>query len=181
MEQALPRIRPVLAADDPQPGFADLVALYAADIRRVLAALIDDPMRVDDLVQETFIRAHAALERTRPDNPGAWLRRIAVHAARDHHRSAWQRKVELVGTDHELREPDTTEAVWLASEQARRVRAAVSQLPDDWGEAVRLHFLLGMTYAAAAELLGLPESTLRSRVKAALPRLRTTLADWFEE
>lgn len=182
MEQAVGRRWRGLVAVSPPPSFASLVHDHAADIRRVLAALVDDSARVDDLLQETFARACAAYPTTLPDDPRAWLRRIAVHAARDEHRAGWQRRVD-VGEPPEdaLTEPQTPEAAWLRTEQARQVRAAVAALPAEAGEAVRLHFLLGLTYAAAAELTGVPESTLRSRVQTAMPRLRARLADWFEE
>jgi len=182
VEQALRGRWRALAAVPPPPTFASLVQDHAADIRRVLAGLVDDPARVDDLLQETFTRAWAAYQRIVPDDPRAWLRRIAVHAARDDHRSGWQRRVD-VGEPPEqgLTEVVTPEAAWLQSEQARQVRAAVADLPAEAGEAVRLYFLLGLTYAQAAEVAGVPESTLRSRVKSALPRLRARLADWFEE
>jgi DNA-directed RNA polymerase specialized sigma24 family protein len=57
----------------------------------------------------------------------------------------------------------------------------MAELPGQQAEAVRLRYLLGTSYIEMTALLGAPESTLRSRVKAGLGRLRELLADYFAE
>lgn len=164
-------------------GFEALVATHAPMVGRVLCALVDDPNLVADLAQETFVRAWRAQEAFRGGQVAAWLGRIAVNVARDHHRCAWRRCVELVDelpTAPAARD-DEPEVISLRGEATTRIRAAMAKLPARQAEAVRLRFLLGESYVAMEALLGVPESTLRSRVKAALKQLRRELADYFGE
>lgn len=164
-------------------GFEELVATFAPQVGRMLSALVDDPNVVADLAQETFVRAWRAQDAFRGGQVGAWLGRIAVNVARDHHRAGWQRRVDLVDEPPPSAacRDDEPEVIWLRCEAAQRIRMAMAKLPPRQAEVVRLRFLLGESYVAIEALLGVPESTLRSRVKVALQELRRELADYFEE
>ena len=156
-----------------------LVDRYAPQLGRLLGALLDDPHLVDDLVMETFLRAHRGAVGYRGGEVGAWLGRIAVNAARDQRRRGWWQRVQLVAdaSEHHNGSTDSAEHVCLDSDSAARVRAAVARLPQPQAEAIRLRFLAGEKYPLIAELLNLPESTVRSRVKAGLARLKGELAE----
>jgi RNA polymerase sigma-70 factor (ECF subfamily) len=163
-------------------AFAALVDRHAPAVGRLISAWIDRPVLVADLVQETFVAAWCALPRYRSGCFAAWLKRIALNAARQALRSAWTRRVQLVAVAaSDEADPHQPAQVVARDERATAVRRAVDRLPADQAEAVRLRFLLDESYPAAATILGVPESTLRSRVLAALPRLRAELAPWVEE
>lgn len=170
-------------------AFAELMHRQAAPVGRLLAAMVDRRDLVEDLVQETFCSAWAALPRYRSHCFGAWIRQIALNCGRQCLRAAWTRRVwlssdppEPVGPGaHNGQHPVAPDQALLDDERARRIRAAIARLPHKQGEAVRLRFLLGESYPAAAALLGVPEGTVRSRVHAGVTRLRAELADYFEE
>lgn len=166
-----------------QDGFEALVADHAPMVGRMLSALVDDPNLVADLAQETFVRAYRGLEAFRGGQTSTWLGRIAVNVARDHHRGAWNQRVLLVAEpdDEPAGADGEPEVIVLQHEAGLRIRAAMQRLPARQAEVVRLRFLLGESYVGMEALLGVPESTLRSRVKAALKRLRAELADYFAE
>ncbi len=157
-------------------AFDELVARYAPRVGRVIGALVDDRDAVDDLVQETFVRAFCGLNGYRPGCFEAWLKRIAINTARMYRRSAWQRLVDLVSPpDMVVAADDEPYEQYTRRETARRLREAVSRLPARQAQAVRLRYLAGESFPAMTELLGVPESTLRSRVEAGLDRLRAVL------
>lgn len=166
-------------------AFGELVRRHAAAVGRLLAAMVDRPEQVEDLVQETFCNAWVALPRYRARCFGGWIRQIALNCGRQTLRSAWWRRVQLtdqppepLSNGHAHSSPDD---LALAAERSRRLREAVARLPHAQAEAVRVRFLLGESYTAAAELLGVPEGTVRSRVHAGINRLRGELAGYFEE
>lgn len=159
-----------------------LVERHSGAVGRLISALVDDPELAVDLVQETFLRAWHGAAGYRGGSVTAWLGRIAVNAARDQHRSYWRRRVELGEPPGTLVGPvdEQPQALAIRHELTERVRAALAQLPRRQAEALRLRFIAGESYVSMVELTGLPESTLRSRVKAGLTRLKVLLADLFD-
>jgi len=182
-----------LAQAGDREAFAELVDRHAPSVGRMLSAMVDRPEQVADLVQETFCNAWTALPRYRARCFGGWVRQIALNCGRQTLRSAWWRRVQL--TDQPVESaanghstsgapgaaPPTPCEALLNGERAARIRGAIARLPRAQAEAVRLRFLLGETYTNAAELLGVPEGTVRSRVHAGVARLRGELAEYFEE
>jgi RNA polymerase sigma-70 factor (ECF subfamily) len=164
-------------ADGDETAFAALVERHAPYLGRLVRGLVDDPSAVEDLVQETFVRAYRGLDAYRGGDVRAWLGRIAVNAAHGLHRSSWRRRVTLEPEPLEALAPadDEPEAATFARTRARAVRIALARLPQEQAEPIRLHFLAGESYLAIAALLDCHESTIRSRVKAGLARLRRSL------
>ncbi len=140
-------------------AFAELIERYAPEVGRLIGCLVDDPDLVADLARETFVRARRGASSHRGGRIGAWLARIAVNVVRDGRRYGWFRHLG-------------------APESA--VRRALARLPAKQGEAVRLRFLAGESYAEVGRMLGQTEDTIRTRVEAALGPLREELADMVE-
>jgi RNA polymerase sigma-70 factor (ECF subfamily) len=136
----------------------------------------------DDLAQEAVLRAFRALGSYSGDAPfGAWLCRIALNVARDHHRSFWRRRVLLPGGTPQAEEEAAPEATFARLEEARRVRRAVAMLPAAQRLPIWLHYFEGFSLAEIARLERAPEATIRSRVRAALKRLALALGDLADE
>ena len=70
---------------------------------------------------------------------------------------------------------DSTSATALASVEARRVRAALALLSPAQLQAVGLAYFDGLTYSQVAEVVGAPLSTVKSRIRVGLQRLRLAL------
>lgn len=132
-------------------------------LRRVLTHL-GGGADVEDLVQETYLRAFDALPRYRRRAPARlWLLAIARRVAADHVRTA-MRRPRTTGMDDEhlgrLRPRATpTGAVELAD--------LIARLEPERREAFVLTRVAGLSYAEAAELCGCPVGTIRSRVHRA--------------
>lgn len=138
---------------------------------------------LEDLAQETIVRAFAALHSYRGEAPfDAWLCRIAVNVAHDYLRSAWKRRVLVL--DFGAGDPRPAEAPEGEAERRelqRRVRRAVARLPENQCVPIWMHYFEGYSLAEVARLEGASEATVRSRVKAGLKRLSLSLGDLLAE
>jgi RNA polymerase sigma-70 factor, ECF subfamily len=133
-------------------------------LRRLLAHL-SDPGQADDLVQETYLRAFAALPGFAARCPARlWLLSIARRVAADQVRHN-QRRPRPAGGDWE-RELDAARSV-PAPAAAVELREAVAALDPDRRDAFLLTRVAGLSYEEAAEVCGCPVGTIRSRVHRA--------------
>ena len=118
--------------------------------------MLVDRHRVDDVLQEAYVRAHRALPRFRRDaDLGTWLHRITYNCCVDELRAASDAPAR--------RGPRRTRADASAAPAARSpcgrpVRAALAELPEDQRAAVLLVDGSAMDYSAAAEVLGVPRA-----------------------
>ncbi|MEU7314238.1 sigma-70 family RNA polymerase sigma factor [Streptomyces sp. NPDC007083] len=166
-----------LAARGGEPHAAELfVHALHRDVLRYVTHLCGDPQAVDDLTQDTFLRAFGSLHRFEGRSSArSWLLSIARRAVIDSYRHAAARP-RLTDT------PDWQSAVERA--QPRGVPGfddgvvlldLLSALPGERREAFVLTQLLGLPYAEAARVGDCPVGTVRSRVA----RARATLAEWL--
>jgi RNA polymerase sigma-70 factor (ECF subfamily) len=168
-----------LAGD--QTAFGTLVERYAGQARRVAYAVLGDPDDADDAAQDAFLSALVKLKQYDPKRPfGPWLMRIVANAATDRRRRRAVRRTEpldpgLIGGG--ARPDREAERAALGD----RLRAALAQLPPRRRIAVVLFDVEGYSHADIAEVLRIPEGTVRSEVFHARRRLRELLADWKEE
>lgn len=148
-----------------------------AEVWRLLAALTD-AAHADDLTQETYLRAFRSLPRFRGDaSARTWLLRVARNTAADHLRSRRRRP-----SPEPLPDPATTPAALVTDplgQIADRLSAheALAALDGERREAFVLTSVLGLTYAQAAEVVGCPVGTIRSRVARAREHLVHALLD----
>jgi RNA polymerase sigma-70 factor (ECF subfamily) len=174
-------------------AFEMLVVRYRRRIERLIGRLSRDPDLVQDLAQETFLRAWRALPQFRGDSAFyTWLYRIAVNTARkalaDLRRDPVLTESALApaGDDDETFRPevepstaDTPEALLASREIAAAVNAAVERLSDDLRQAVVLREIEGLSYEEIAEIMNCPIGTVRSRIfrarEAIAQRLRPLL------
>jgi RNA polymerase sigma factor (sigma-70 family) len=134
-----------------------------------------------DLLQDTFLRAHGALERLRSgSNARAWLYRIATNAALNHLRDRARETAALQG---HAREKETTAPSWLdadafggaAHETDRRhaaVWARVAELPERQRVALTLRVSGECDYEEIAGRMGGTAAAARANVHQAIKKLR---------
>ena len=79
--------------------FSQLMQQYQGLVYTVCFQLVRDPDTAQDLSQETFLAAWTHLERCPPECEKQWLARIAANKAKDHLKSAYQRRVNLPGDE----------------------------------------------------------------------------------
>jgi len=148
------------AAAGDRVALSDLVRATQADVWRFCAHVVDRAS-ADDLTQETYARAIAALPGYRGDSPPRlWLIGIARHVCIDTVRRRSRRRRILGGVP-----PPRSVAADPAGTVA--LDDLVAALDDDQRAAFVLTQVLGLRYAEAAEALGVPVGTIRSRVSRA--------------
>lgn len=160
-----------------QRAFGLLVVKYQRRIHRLIGRMVRDTDMVEDIAQETFIRAYRALHQFRGDAQFyTWLYRIAVNTAKKY---LVDRKREPTGalavsnndeedeTSSRKSEPstdETPETELAAREIAQVVNQAMDALPDDLRQAVVLREIEGLSYEDIAEIMECPIGTVRSRI-----------------
>jgi RNA polymerase sigma-70 factor, ECF subfamily len=168
------------AGGDPLAAAA-LVRATQSDVWRLCAAL-GDLDSADDLTQETYLRAFAALHRFEGRSSlRTWLLAIARRVCADAVRSRRRRRLSLVRDTDDLDALSAAGTTGDALDDAVARGAAVTdllgRLEPDRREAFALTQLLGLSYAEAAEVAGCPVGTIRSRVSRARSDLVDALAD----
>ena len=155
----------------------ELAERHRREVLRYLLRLLGDAEEAQDACQLTFLHAHRAFGRLRPDsNVRAWLFRIATNTARSVARSRARRvgrmvQVELDGL------PGGCSASLEQREQLRAVARAVQALPPRQRAALMLRRFEGFDYGAIASCLGGNETAARANVYQALKKLRAVLED----
>jgi RNA polymerase sigma-70 factor (ECF subfamily) len=149
------------------------------DVALRTAHLVCPEADADDAVQDAFLKAYRALPRFRAGSPvRPWLLRIVANEARNRRRSAGRRQglaLRAAAADPAPNvEPGPERAVIAAETRAELLRA-VRLLRDDDREILGARFILELSEAEAAETLGLPRGTVKSRTSRALGRLREIL------
>lgn len=164
-----------------QRAYELLVIKYQRRIERLIGRMVRDSDLVQDIAQETFIRAYRALAQFRGDAQFyTWLYRIAVNTAkkqlmelkRDPLVFQSQMKSgdddETSGPERELNsgvaDTETPEAVLASKEIAQAVNAAMDALPEELRMAITLREIEGMSYEEIAAALECPIGTVRSRI-----------------
>jgi RNA polymerase sigma-70 factor (ECF subfamily) len=157
------------------PTSANAWAALRGELHRFVSRRVPEP-DADDIVQESLLRIHRGLANVR--NDGAivgWMYQVTRNALADHLRGARPTDpLDAADDDAVLAEPtdpDDTAFVGLA----RCVAPFVGMLPAPYREAVELVELRGMSQVAAARQLGIPVSTMKSRVQRGRALLRNLL------
>ncbi|WP_067177742.1 sigma-70 family RNA polymerase sigma factor [Microtetraspora niveoalba] len=159
---------------------ADVEAFTRAvypDVLRFLVHLTD-AQSAEDLTQETFVRVLGSL----PGFAGrasarTWLRAIARRVVVDRIRSAAARPVIADVPDWRTAAERSRSSGLPAPEDAVALAALLAEVPRDRRDAFVLTQIMGLPYAEAAELMGCPVGTVRSRVARARGQLATSLLD----
>ncbi len=143
---------------------------YKERVARQVFRMTGDASSVDDLVQEVFISAFAALGRFRGDAQlGTWLYTIAANRVRNWWDSQRRRRrrEDIASERGPTAETDTPEADLEAKQQRDRFYAALGGLPDKLREAFVARALEGMNLHEASAALGVPISTVSYRTRRA--------------
>lgn len=166
------------ASGDPA-AFRQLVQAYAKPIYGILAGSGVPTDERDDLFQEIFVKVHRAASRNMPSGPvRPWLFTIAVNTVRDHLRRQKVRSIVSLDGRIDRDAPDASSsadpgAVAVAKETAGFLAGHIARLPLNQREALMLCSVQGLSVKEAAEVLGAPADTVKTRLR----RARLALAE----
>jgi len=172
-------VQRTLAGD--QRAFGLLVLKYQRRVERLIGRMVRDSDLVQDIAQETFIRAYRALGQFRGEAQFyTWLYRIAVNTTKKQLLELKRDPVLLMSSltssdDDETSSPElelnqqvadaeTPESLLASKEIALAVNAAMQALPKELGQAIALREIDGLSYEEIALALDCPIGTVRSRI-----------------
>ena len=160
-----------------QKAFELLVIKYQRRIQRLIGRMVRDVDLVEDIAQETFIRAYRALAQFRGEAQFyTWLYRIAINTAKkalmDLKRNPTVSENayksddddETSPVENELTSSETPEAVLASKEIAEIINTAMDALPVELRQAITLREIEGLSYEEISEAMNCPIGTVRSRI-----------------
>lgn len=160
-------------------------AAYKDQIQRYLTTLVQDPVQAEDLLQETFLRAHLRRESLKdPAAMKAWLYRIATNLCVDHFRRLTSlavaplpdfESIELLQNSAAEPEEPGIESLVARGEMSRCVQKLIQQLPETYRLAILLHDVHGLTNAEAAQVLDCSLEAAKIQLHRARRKLKEAL------
>jgi RNA polymerase sigma-70 factor (ECF subfamily) len=157
---------------------------YSRLVYSVALQLLGDPGRAEEVTLDVFTRVweKSGIYDSARAKVQTWIVSMARNRAIDLLRRADARlddySVDLADVAYRLEaDSDTPEQAVVKGLQASRVRAALTELPDEQQRVVLLAYYRGYTQRQIAEELGLPLGTVKTRVRLAMEKLRVLLAE----
>ncbi len=162
-----------------------LAALYdesSSLVYRVALRFVANPADAEEVTMDVYQQVWRTAERYAGERGtvSAWLVTLARSRALDRVRAKASRTrvEEPLPEFRELRFTGAgPEDATLATQEQRRIRAALSTLPHEQREAVELAFYSGLTHAELADRLQQPLGTVKTRIRSAMMKLREQLGD----
>ena len=182
-EQAMWRVQ---THDDPQ-AFAQLMARWEGPIQRLCTRMLGDEHKAEDATQEAFARIYAKRKEFQHGSKfSTFLWRVATNLCLDELRRVKRRK-EIAILPHTVDSSETE--VWeelpaetpgpdrltVADEQAAAIRRAVNALPEHYRSVIILRHYQDLKFREIADVLEVPEGTVKSRMAEALSLLNQSL------
>jgi RNA polymerase sigma-70 factor (ECF subfamily) len=170
-------------------AFNQLVLKYQDMAYNVAYRILGDHAAAEDMVQDGMIAAYRHLKQFRGGSFRSWLLRIVTNACYDELRR-WKRRpttsLEPVNQyDEEIESPawledpgETPEDFALRSDLNRAIQACLDDLNEEFRTVVVLVDIQGMSYLEAAEIIGTPLGTVKSRLVRARKQMQSALQDY---
>jgi len=156
-------------------AFGMLVEKYQRRLNRLLSRMVRDQSEIEDIVQDSFIKAYRAINNFRGDSAFyTWLYRIGINTAKNHLVKLGKRPKAMNEVDIEeienfedapdLRNHETPESTMMSSEIVASVNQTIAALPNELREAISLREMDGLSYEEISDLMNCPIGTVRSRI-----------------
>lgn len=156
-------------------AFAALFSQMSPRLFRTALGILGNPHDASDALQEAGLKAYRYFDKLHQAEAGAaWLTRILVNACYDQGR----RRSKLVPTGLEVGQEEAGEAPEGIDSE---VVEAIQTLPEEQRTTVVLRFFQDLSIPQIAEVMGVPEGTVKSRLFTALGKLRSILRKSREE
>jgi RNA polymerase sigma-70 factor (ECF subfamily) len=193
LERALPAINedaPLVAElqAGSEAAFAYLLGVYQNPVFNLVSRILENPAEAADVLQDVFIKVFKGIRQFHGDSSlKTWIYRIAVHEA-SNHRRGWRRRhwhepmsIDDRGADSALSAAEARasgESPYRLLEQADRqelLRRALASLAQPYRTVVVLREIEGLAYDEIAQVMGVAEGTVKSRLMRGRELLRRKL------
>lgn len=153
-------------------SFDDLYRLYATDVLRVSYYYLGNREQAEDVTQDVFVRLIINQPELEQGREKAWLFKVALNRCRDIWRGSWFKKVVLGHPAFELY--PAPDEIGIAADKYD-LAEAVSRLRPEFKEVVLLFYYQGFSVTEIADMLGIAEGTVSSRLSRARNKLQEEL------
>ena len=156
---------------------AEFVREYGDDLLRMCFLYLHDLQQAEDAVQDTFLKAYMSYAQFRGEaSVKTWLMRIAMNTCKNYLR---KHKPELTNI------PEILESIPCGNDSESSARdeyitQTVMELPLRYQKPILLYYYQGLSIKEVAYVLGIPESTVKTRLSRAKGRLKIALKGWIE-
>ncbi len=177
-----------------EEAFAYLLAVYQNPVFNLISHIVENNTDAADVLQEVFFKIFKGIRHFHGQSSlMTWIYRIAVHEASNHRRSWLRRHLrEPFSLDEGHTEPEggfaqpraQAETPYQALEQAERqelVKRGLASLAQPYRTVVVLREIEGLSYEEIAQMLGVAEGTVKSRLMRGRELLRRKLASWLDK
>jgi RNA polymerase sigma-70 factor (ECF subfamily) len=170
-----------------EEAFCYLLGVYQNPVFNLILHIVENPADAPDVLQDVFVKIFRKVNQFQGESSlKTWIYRIAVHEA-SNHRRGWLRRLrwEPVSLDDELvKTPvarstyDTPYELFEKGERQLLVRRALGSLAPPYRAVVVLREIEEMSYEEIAQVLGVAEGTVKSRLQRGRDLLRRKLAGY---
>jgi RNA polymerase sigma-70 factor (ECF subfamily) len=175
-----------------EEAFAYLLAVYQTPVYNLTLHMLENGADAADVLQEVFVKVFKGIKHFHGESSlKTWIYRIAVHEA-SNHRRGWLRRLrhEPFSLDEMGSEPavvgigsgngiKTPYQLLEQEERQQLVRRALASLTEPYRSAVVLREIEDLSYEEIAQILGVAEGTVKSRLLRGRELLRRKLASWL--
>jgi RNA polymerase sigma-70 factor (ECF subfamily) len=168
-------------------AFNLLVKKYQYKVAGIAQRFASNPADVQDISQESFIKAYRAMESFRGESAFyTWLYRITVNTAKNFVVKNAGRgisvdvdtpDIEAYDGSERLHQGDNPENILESTDVKRVIKEALQALPDDLRQAITLREIDDMSYDEIADVMGCPVGTVKSRISRAREIINKKLTD----
>lgn len=158
-----------------------LVSHYLRRVVSIAASIVRNPHDAEDLAQEAFVKAYQSIGRFRSDEPfGPWIFRIVTNLSLDVLKHRRRVRHEEITENQQAPRRDEAHVATMSGEIARRIDAALSELPEMQQVVARLNLIEQFEHREIAAMTGVSEGTVRSHLSLARTKLKEKLADLYD-
>jgi RNA polymerase sigma-70 factor (ECF subfamily) len=175
-----------------EEAYAYLLAVHQNQVFNLIAHIVEGGTDAADVLQDVFVKVFKGIKHFHGDSSlKTWIYRIAIHEASNHRRSWLRRHLrEVFSLDEDGAAPDVVlaespaqpETPYQALEQAERqrlVQRALASLAQPYRAVVVLREMEGLAYEEIAQVLGISEGTVKSRLMRGRELLKRKLGNWL--
>lgn len=172
-------------------AFNLLVSKYHRRVGRLLNRMVRNHEDIEDIVQESFIKAYRAIGNFRGESAFyTWIYRIAINTAKNLLVTQGRRPSTLKESNDNdsetfednsaLSNIDTPESLYQSKQIGEAVNQAMSELPEELRSAIVMREIDGLSYEEISEAMGCPIGTVRSRIFRAREAIATKIKPLLE-